>query len=143
MQAMTDDENICRGGLMLMLGDQYATHVQPFKAAVQEIANEAQKELDVARSDADAARSAGERLRDRIAQLTAACRATASNPDAANAGAPAEAPADLLADVQRRLDEAADGIAGFADKSSAAGKACERSYDALTTRPAGGLGLKR
>ena len=112
-------------------------------AAVQEIANEAQKELDVARSDADAARSAGERLRDRIAQLTAACRAAASNPDAANAGAPAEVPADLLADVQRRLDEAADGIAGFADKSAAAGKACERSYDALTTRPAGGLGLKR
>ena len=111
--------------------------------AVQEIANEAQSKLDQALADAGAARSAGERLRDRIAQLTAACRAAASNPDAANAGAPAEVPADLLADVQRRLDEAADGIAGFADKSSAAGKACERSYDALTTRPAGGLGLKR
>ena len=38
MQEMTNDENICRSGLMLMLGDQYATHVQPFKAAVQEIA---------------------------------------------------------------------------------------------------------
>lgn len=111
--------------------------------AVQEIANEAQSKLDQALADAGAARSAGERLRDRIAQLTAACRAAASNPDAASSGAPAEATADLLADVQRRLDEAADGIAGFADKSAAAGKACERSYDALTTRPAGGLGLKR
>ena len=111
--------------------------------AVQEIANEAQSKLDQALADAGVARSAGERLRERIAQLTAACRAAASNPGAASSGAPAEATADLLADVQRRLDEAADGIAGFADKSAAAGKACERSYDALTTRPAGGLGLKR
>ena len=112
-------------------------------AAVQGIADDAQKKLDAARTDAVAARDAGERLRARLAQLTAACRATSSNPNAANAGPAAEPTADLLADVQRRLDEATDGIAGFADSAHTSGKACERSYDALTTHPAGGLGLKR
>ena len=112
-------------------------------AAVQGIADDAQKKLDAARTDAVAARDAGERLRARLAQLTAACRAASSNPNTANAGPAAEPTADLLADVQRRLDEATDGIAGFADSAYTSGKACERSYDALTTRPAGGLGLKR
>ena len=111
---------------------------------VQEIADEAQKQLDVARDDADAARSAGERLRNRVAELTAALgRAAGKDPAVADASAPAEKTADLLADVQRRLDEATDGIAGFADKAHAAGAACERGYDALTPAPRSGLGLKR
>lgn len=112
--------------------------------AVQEIADETQEKLEVARADADAARDAGERLRQRVAQLTAAIgRGGASQPAAAGASTPAQSTADLLANVQRRIDEAADGIAGFADQSHAAGLACERSYDTLTPPPRGGLGLKR
>lgn len=110
--------------------------------AVQGIADETQKKLDGALADADAARDAGERLRQRVAQLTAALgRAGASQPAAAGPSAPAEATADLLADVQRRVDEATDTIAGFADHAHTAGLGCERSYDALTP-PARGLGLK-
>lgn len=105
---------------------------------VQEIADETQEKLDVALADAGAARDAGERLRQRVAQLTTALgRATASQSSAADPGAPAQTTADLLADVQRRLDAAADTIAGFADKSHLAGLACERSYQALTPAPGG------
>ena len=102
-------------------------------AAVQEIADETQVQLDQARDDAVAARDAGERLRQRVAQLTAALgRGGAGNTATAGAGTSAEKTADLLNDVQRRLDEAADAIAGFADSSYAAGRACERSYQSLT-----------
>lgn len=112
--------------------------------AVQEIADETKAKLEVARADAADARDAGERLRQRVAQLTTAIgRATAGKPAATGPGAPTQTTADLLADVQRRIDEATDTIAGFADQSHAAGLACERSYDALTTPARGGLGLKR
>jgi hypothetical protein len=95
-------------------------------AAVQEIANETARRLEVARADADAAATAGRRLRDAIATLRLNCAATAGRGDAAGAAA------DLLADVQRRLDEAADSIAGFADRAHAAGIGCERAYKAVT-----------
>lgn len=111
---------------------------------VQGIADETQAKLEVARADAADARDAGERLRQRVAKLTTALgRAGASQPTAAGPGAPAQSTADLLADVQRRIDEATDTIAGFADQSHTAGLACERSYDALTPPARGGLGLKR
>jgi hypothetical protein len=100
--------------------------------AVQEIADDTQKKLEVAAADAVAARDAGDRLRKQIAILAAAGRrAAASKAGAAEAGAPADATADLLADVQRRLDQATDGIAEFADRAHAAGLGCQRSYDAL------------
>ena len=112
--------------------------------AVQEIANETQEKLDGALADADAARDAGERLRQRVAQLTAALSgAGPSQPAAASPGTPTESAADLLERVQQRLDDATDAIAGFADRAHAAGLGCERSYDALTVPPRTGLGLKR
>lgn len=109
------------------------TEEQRRTKAAQEIADETQAQLDQARNDADAARTAGERLRQRVAALTASLgRGACKEPGAAGASPPAQATEDLLERVQRRLDEAADGIAGFADQAHAAGSACERSYDALT-----------
>lgn len=100
--------------------------------AVQEIANETQAKLDAAIADADAAADAGQRLRERIAQLTAAgASCAASRPGAAGTGKATAATYDLLADVQRRIDEAQNAIARFADRSHAAGTACQQSYDAL------------
>ena len=101
-------------------------------AEVQKVADEARQELDRARADAVAAADAGSRLRSQIAAITAGCRAAASHPQAASGGPPADAAADLLADVQRRLGEATERIAAYADTARAAGAACERSYDALT-----------
>ena len=101
-------------------------------AALWETLNETQAALDRAQSDAAAASDAGVSLRRRIATLTAGCRAPTSDPTPAGGSPPADASADLLADVQRRLDEAADGIAQHADVARIAGQGCERAYDALT-----------
>lgn len=99
-------------------------------AAQQEAIDAKDQEIAAARRDADDARAAGDELRVHINRLTAACRA-AGDPAVAAGGAPADTTANLLADVQRRLDEAAEGIARHADEASASGRACERSYDAL------------
>ncbi len=101
-------------------------------AAMEDVANEHQTQIAQARADADAATSAGERLRLRVAELAAGCRGASSSAAIAGAGPAARSGADLLADVQRRLDEAADRIARHADEARAAGLACERAYGALT-----------
>lgn len=104
-------------------------------AEVQKVADEAHKDLERARADAAAAVDAGQRLRDRIAAITAGCGRATGHPGSASGGAPAVATADLLADMQRRLDEAQDRIAEFADRSHAAGNACQRAYDKVGSPP--------
>lgn len=110
-------------------------------ANLMEIAENAQTELDRARADAAGAADAAGRLRQRIATLTAARCPAASDTAAAGSSASADPAGDLLADVQRRLDEAATDLAGFADRARTAGAACERSYDALTERGPDAAGL--
>jgi hypothetical protein len=100
-------------------------------AEVQKVANETRLALERARLDADSAADAGRRLRAQIATLTASCRAASSDSATATGGAPTDATADLLADVQRRIDEATNRIAAHADAARAAGTACQRSYEAL------------
>lgn len=101
-------------------------------AEVQKAADEAHESLARARADAVAATDAGQRLRNSIAAVTATCGGATGHTGPAGSGTAAIATADLLADVQRRLDEAANGIARFADQARTAGLACERSHDALT-----------
>lgn len=105
-------------------------------AEVQKAADEAHRDLDRARADAAAAADAGQRLRAQLAAITSSCRRPASGPAAPGSSPPADAAVDLLAIVQQRLDEAADGIARHADEARAAGRACERAYDSLTPKPA-------
>ena len=97
-------------------------------AAQQEIATNAAKERDQARSDAAAADGAADGLRKQVAALCAHVR---------RAGASAATPAtgdalDLLADVLRWSDETSGELAKIADDRGIAGQQCERSYDALT-----------
>lgn len=99
--------------------------------ALQGVIDETEQKLAAARADADAAADVGRRLRAQIGALAGRCRAAPGDTALASAGAPADATSDLLADVQRRLDDATDGIARFADQAHAAGSACERSYRAL------------
>jgi hypothetical protein len=101
------------------------------QAAQKKDREDAQKELAAARADASAAADAGRLLRNRIAALTRQAR-TASDTTAPAGSPPADATADLLADVQRRLGEATDRIAQFADAAHIAGKTCERDYHSLT-----------
>ncbi|MBX3610409.1 MAG: DUF2514 family protein [Hydrogenophaga sp.] len=98
-------------------------------AALTKEAEDAHVREQTARRDADAARTSGERLRAQLSAVrAAACRGAAASAP----GPAADATERMLADVQRRLDEAADGIARFADLAHSAGIACQRSYDALS-----------
>lgn len=101
-------------------------------AEMQKAADEADQARRAAAADAAAARDAGQRLRAQLAAVTSSCRAASRNSNPAESGTPADATARVLADVQRRLGEAADRIVEHADAARAAGAACERSYDALT-----------
>lgn len=100
----------------------------------EEIIHDANQREARARADLAGAADAGRRLREQIASLTARCRAASADPAPAGAGPAADATERVLADVQRRLDEAQDRVAGFADQAHGAGRACERAYDSLNGR---------
>jgi hypothetical protein len=90
--------------------------------------------MDEARASAGRAAAAAQRLRQQLAanSATAAASAAAPSPNCAPALAAASVHAELLdRAVQRSLI-----LADFADRSQAAGQACERAYDALRMDPA-------
>ncbi len=99
-------------------------------AALQGVIVESHKDLAAARAAGAAAVTAGERLRVQLAAVRRVGAAASSGTPAG--GPPADTSGDLLAHVQRRLDEAADGVARFGDEGHIAGRACERAYQALT-----------
>ena len=101
-------------------------------AAMGRVVEDAQRNINRARSDAAAARAAGVGLRDELARARARSCAAGGDSAASEGGAAADATEALLANVQLRLDRAAEELAGFADESRAAGLACERAYGALT-----------
>ena len=95
----------------------------------QEITDAAQLKAAQLERSLAASADAGQRLRDRLAALDA--QRCAGDPAAAGGGEAASAASDLRADVRRRLDQATDGVARFAERAAGAGQACEQSYDAL------------
>lgn len=97
-----------------------------------EIATNGQKDLAQAKADAAAASDAGDKLRARIATLTAYLQASAGAATADQRKA-ANTAADMLAYMRSRLDEAENGTIQFADGAHIAGIACERSYEAVTS----------
>jgi hypothetical protein len=100
--------------------------------ALQGVIDATESTLARARADHAAAVAAGQRLR---AQLDAARCGTGRGAAASGTSPSTQPAADLYAGVQRRLDEAADGIARHADESRIAGLACERAYSSLTPPP--------
>ena len=102
---------------------------QQAQAAIEGVANDAQKRIDAARADARRAGAAADGLRRQLATYLTAARAGSANASAAAAGPPATGALDLLADLFQRADGRAGELAAFADASHAAGAACERAYD--------------
>lgn len=133
VQQSWDAERVSQQARAINEGAAAAAETERRVSVQQEVIRETTAQLDRARADADAARAAGQRLRDAQRAYIAAALAGAArlDPAAAPGGQAAGAPADLLADLQRRVDEATDGVGRFADESHAAGQACERSYDSL------------
>lgn len=100
-----------------------------------EIAHETENRLARARADAAASAAVGHRLRQQITALTATCGGGGTRDSGSSTtGEAADATSDLLADVQRRLDDASDRIAAFADQAHIAGLACERIHNGLIGR---------
>lgn len=91
---------------------------------------EAQKQLAAARTDAERAGSALERLKLRLAAAEQRSR-DAGNAITAQLSQAAEDAARVRADVFGRVGEAAQLYAGVADERGVAGSACEKSYDAV------------
>ncbi|WGS46058.1 DUF2514 domain-containing protein [Burkholderia sp. JSH-S8] len=91
-------------------------------------AENASKQRDQARADADAADAAADGLREQVARFVGRAHDSA----APAGGAAAGSALDLLADVFGRTDEAAGEFARIADQRGIAGRQCEIDYDSLT-----------
>jgi len=103
------------------------------QAAIEKADADAQKQLDQARSDAERAGNALERLQQRLAAAEQRSR-DAGNSITAQLGQAAEDTARMRADMLGRLGAAAQLYAGVADQRGIAGSACERAYDGLAGR---------
>lgn len=99
------------------------------QAATEKADAEAQEQLAAARTDAERAGSALERLQQRLAAAEQRSR-DAGNAITAQLSQAAEDAARVRADVLGRVGEAAQLYAGVADDRGIAGTACEKSYDA-------------
>lgn len=73
-------------------------------------------------------RAASASLRLQLAAARASSCPSSTGAAAANPGTPADPAPDLHANLQRRLDEAVQGVAGFADAAHNAGLTCERAW---------------
>lgn len=101
--------------------------------ALQERADEADRQALAARADVAIADAAAGRLQQRLAAYLAAARQASGNPAPPQAGETATDPAGVLADVFGRCVARVRFLADLADERGIAGTACEGSYDALST----------
>jgi chromosome segregation ATPase len=100
------------------------------QAATEKADAEAQEQLAAARTDAERAGSALERLQQRLAAAEQRSR-DAGNAITAQLSQAAEDAARVRADVFGRLGAAAQLYAGVADDRGIAGATCEKAYDAV------------
>jgi hypothetical protein len=101
------------------------------RSAIEKEANDGQAKIDLARADARRADAAAAGLRQQLAHYRRAAARAAARPGAAPAGPPAADALDLLAQLFGRADDRAGELAAFADLAHAAGRTCERAYDAI------------
>lgn len=102
-------------------------------SAQQEIASAATAKAQRNARAAVDARALADRVRS--AAIAHAASAAASNPAAAGSCEAAERAASLFAELLGRTAQRAAVLADLADRSVAAGQACEASYDALRPQP--------
>lgn len=114
--------------------EAYRAEESRIRAEQKGITDEADQQAVRLADDRRAAPAVNQRLRDAQSATAARSCATAGDPRPPGPGPAASTPADLLAYVQSRLDEAEDRIVDFADDSSLAGITCKRSYDALKAK---------
>lgn len=99
-------------------------------AAQKVITDDARKKVQTLATDAARARSAEQRLRDRLAALTS--NPGPADPSAADGGQAASQTTAVLADMLGRCGSRVRELAEYADAARTAGEACERAYESLT-----------
>jgi uncharacterized protein DUF2514 len=109
----------------------YRAKEQAWAKTHEEIINAAIQKTQAAASAVVAADTAARSLQQRVAALAAASRRATCHPAAAGSGQAASDPADLLAYMQRRIDEASGRIGSYADSARIAGEACVSAYETL------------
>lgn len=115
----------------LVASEQIRAQAQRRVDEQQEVIRNAEKQQVQARADALAADAAGRRLRDRAAQLAAACGPAGPHPAPAGAGDSTAGAGLVLTDVLGRSDDTSGELARAFDAARGAGLACERAYEAL------------
>ena len=100
----------------------------------REIADDAQEQIDRARADAARAARAADGLRAAAQAAARACRGAGEGAAAAEGGASAADAGLVFADVLGGMDARGRELAALADERGAAGAACERAHESLTTR---------
>lgn len=132
VQQAWDHERAAQMEAAASAANAYRAEEQRRSTAQQEIAHEADKFNEKARTARAAADAAAVSLRDRFTAVASGCGRPTSDSTAAPASPAASSPGDLLAYVQRRIDDAAGELAGYADAAAGAGLACQRAYSTLT-----------
>jgi hypothetical protein len=105
---------------------------QTWRARVDGVIQDGQKQIARARGDASRAGAAERRLRDQLNAYRAAVRAATAAAGPAGGSPPAEAALDLLADLLSGSGAALRELGQFADAAHAAGTICERHAEAVT-----------
>jgi hypothetical protein len=104
---------------------------QRHQAAIDEVRNDARKEIDRMAATAAAAADAADGLREQARRLAARGHQACRGAGVAGGGAPEASPAMVLAELLDRVEAEGRRMARLADESRAAGLACERAYEAV------------
>ena len=134
VQAHWDAEKVTQQHDLIVKQAADAAETERRLAAQRENIDETTAQLNRARADADAARTAGQRLRAQLAKYVASHTGT-GNPGPAGVGEAAGSGVTLLADLFQEADATAGELAKALDRSRAAGLACERAYESLKASP--------
>lgn len=131
VQGRWDSETATRAKAAIRAMDQNAAIGEARIKTQREVVYGTKKRNQRAAVAAAGAVVAGNGLRERFAAVAATCRGPATDTGAGSSAPPANTAADLLTDVQRRIDEAAGVVAAFADAAHTAGLGCQREHDSL------------
>jgi len=110
------------------------TQEQQREQSAEKVQRDATQKLEQARTDADGANAAADRLREQVRKLLGDGEA-GRNPSAAPSRTPATNPGNLLAIVLDQSVARNRELAAIADAARLNGLACEAAYESLRLKP--------
>jgi hypothetical protein len=131
-QAIRAQEREAAATAARIQSEEYRLEDQRRTRALRSIVDDTIHKAEAVAADAVDSRVAADRLRQRIAAIVAASRRASRDSPAPEGSPPAQDAIGMLAELYRRIDEAAALYAGVADATHNAGNACERAYGSLT-----------